>query len=167
MTLSPYGTHLPLLLKVVAATKGDVLELGIGSQSTPALHKAVTEQGRKLVSYDTDSHYIVQYGQQYGGPLHLFHWISDWDSAEIEKPWSVVLVDHRPARRRYRDAARVALFAEYVVCHDTELENDRFYRWGRAFKHFEFRYDDSLKPRTTILSNLNNLDWLKGDNNGI
>lgn len=158
---SPYGTHLPILLKVVAATKGDVLELGIGSQSTPALHKAVTEQGRKLVSYDTDSTYVAQYAKQYGGPLHTFHWISDWDSAEIEKPWSVVLVDHRPARRRYRDAARVALFAEYVVCHDTELENDRFYRWGRAFKHFEFRYDDNLKPRTTILSNLNNLDWLK------
>lgn len=165
--MNPYGTHLSLLLKVVAATMGDVLELGIGASSTPALHKLCVEQGRNLVSFDSDAHYVSQYSDQYRHPLHTFVWVNTWDAAQIEKPWSVVLVDHRPARRRYRDAARVAEFAEYVVCHDTETENDRFYRWNRAFKQYKFRYDDDRRPRTTVLSNFHDLSWLKeGETDG-
>lgn len=157
---SPYGTHLYLLQKVLAVTEGPILELGIGEHSTPVLHQFALK-GRKVVSYDSDQHYIQTYADKYRHPSHIFHWVSEWDAAEIERHWSVALIDHRPARRRYRDAARLAHYAEYVVCHDTEPEIDRFYKYDRAFKHFEHRFDDALRPRTTVLSNFHSLDWLK------
>ena len=158
-----YGTHLPWLIKAVEATTGPVLELGIGASSTPVLHRLCAQKGRLVVSYDSDSHYVEQYANLYRHALHRFHWVSEWDNADIERRWSVVLVDHRPARRRYVDAARVAEHAEYVICHDTEPERDKFYKWARAFKHYQFRFDDDGDPRTTILSNFHSLDWLKGD----
>lgn len=161
-----YGTHLALLVKLVQATEGPVLELGIGASSTPTLHRLCVAHGRKVVSYDSDAYYVEQYARQYSDNRHEFHWINDWDNADIEQRWSVVLVDHRPARRRYRDAARVARHAEYVVCHDTEPERDKFYKWDRAFKHFKHRFDDEKDPRTTVVSNFHSLEWLKGDTNG-
>lgn len=160
--IDPYGTHLPLLIKVVGASTGPVLELGIGTNSTPVLHRLCAEQGRLVVSCDTDVNYIERLGPEYSDKFHEFYWIEDWDKADIEKPWGVVLVDHRPARRRYRDAARVAPFSEFTVCHDTELHRDRFYRWQRAFRHYKFRFDDDGDPRTTVLSNFHDLEFLKG-----
>src|SRR6185503_2887686 len=118
--INKYGTHLPWLLKCVEATKGDVLELGIGSSSTPALHKICAEQNRRLDSYDTDVSYVDQYSKQYRHPRHSYWWISDWEQAAIDKPWSVVLIDHRPAARRRLDALRLKDVAEYIVIHDTE-----------------------------------------------
>lgn len=164
--MDKYGTHLPTLLRVVGATKGDVLELGIGSSSTPALHKLCLEQNRRLDSYDTDVHYVDQYSKQYRSPNHSYYWLNDWDSAHIEKPWSVVLIDHRPAIRRRTDAVRLKDFAEYIVIHDTEETIDRFYRFSSIWKHFAHIWHDDQIPRTSVVSNLNSVDWLKGDNNG-
>lgn len=157
-----YGTHLTLLRRVIDLTEGPILELGMGASSTPFLHD-YAKSGRKVVSYDSDAHYVEQYARQYRHSRHEFHWVNDWDNAEIEQRWSVVLIDHRPARRRYRDAARVAKYAEYVVCHDTEPERDKFYKWERAFKHFRHRFDDEGDPRTTVVSNLHDLEFLRGD----
>lgn len=164
-TNNPYGTHLPLLLKVVAATKGDVLELGIGSSSTPSLHKICAEQNRRLDSYDSDISFIDQFSKQYRSPKHSFYWISDWSMASIERPWSVVLIDHRPAIRRRVDVMRLADHAEYIVIHDTEPSIDRFYRFSSVFPRFKYIFHDGQIPRTSVVSNFTSLDWLKGDNN--
>ena len=147
-------------------TAGPVLELGIGTNSTPILHGLCAEKGRKVVSYDGDPDYVERFARDYTNALHEFRWIDDWDKADIEKSWSVVLVDHRPARRRYRDAARVASHAEYVVCHDTQESTDRFYKWNRAFRHYKYRFDDDGDPRTTVLSNFHDLEFLKGTHEG-
>jgi hypothetical protein len=159
--MNKYGTHLPILLKVVEATKGDVLEMGIGSSSTPALHKVCTEQGRRLDSYDNDPDYVQEYSRRFRHPLHSFFWISNWDAASIDKPWSVVLIDHKPAIRRRRDAVRLADHADYIVVHDTEPEIDRFYRFQSIFSRFKYTFHDEQIPRTTVLSNKCELDWLK------
>jgi hypothetical protein len=166
MMTNPYGTHLPILLKVVEATKGDVLELGIGSSSTPALHKICLEQNRRLDSYDMDVHYVDQYSRQHRSPNHSYYWIDDWSMAGIDRPWSVALIDHRPAARRRIDAVRLKDFAEYIVIHDTEPTIDRFYRFESIWKHFRHIFHDDQIPRTTVVSNFNSLDWLEGDNNG-
>lgn len=162
MVLDKYSTHLPLLLKVVCATSGPVLELGVGAGSTPALHRLCEKTGRKLVSYDTDEKYVKEYAKRFENSFHSFHLVGrdEWDSADIEKPWSVVLVDHRPARRRYVETLRLAPFAQYIVAHDTEIQINRFYRWDRAFRSMKFRYDDGGVPQTTVVSNFNPLGWL-------
>lgn len=164
---NPYSTHQNMLRKCIEATTGPVLELGVGEGSTPLIHELCAMKGRQVVSYDTDSVFFEMYRDRYQSALHEFNYIhhDDWDSAVIvrpDKPWSVVLVDHRPARRRQVEAGRVATMAEYVVCHDTEPENDRFYRWNRAFAKFRHRYDDtSQMPQTTVLSNFNDLTFLR------
>lgn len=165
--MNPYATHLPLLLKALAATSGDVLELGIGESSTPVLHEICRVQERRLVSIDSDPKFYEEYRGKYGSDLHSFYLADvDWDTVLSGKvivrselvPWSVVLVDHRPAKRRSNDAAWFAHMAKYVVCHDTEPENDRFYRWGKAFSAFKYRYDDvRVVPHTTVLSNEHDL----------
>lgn len=153
---SPYATHLPLLLRAVAATTGPVLELGIGEGSTPAIHDICTKQSRKIVSYDTDVKWIERYADKYTSDLHSFRYIARdaWDIADIDQPWSVVLIDHRPARRRRHEALRLANLAEFIVCHDTQLEIDRFYRYSTIWKEFKFVLHSEDVPRTTVLSNL-------------
>ena len=160
--MNPYSTHLTMLTKAIHATKGDVLELGVGDGSTPVLHRLCAAQGRRLVSMDNDAAYLERF-ESFRSPLHELILVDDWDNADIERPWSVVLVDHRPGARRKTDAARLAPFAEYVVCHDTDPERDRVYKFSRIYKFFKHRFDDdSQKPQTTVLSNFTTLDWMKG-----
>lgn len=156
--MNPYATHLRLLLVALAATEGDVLELGMGESSTPVLHEICRAMERNLVSYDTDPKYVDEYQRRYGPDSfqHVIHHCGreEWDKAEISKPWAVVLIDHKPAKRRYTETLRLAPYAQVIVCHDTQPENERVYQWGRAFKHFSFRHDDlTARPHTTIVSN--------------
>lgn len=158
--MNPYATHLSMLIKVVEASTGPVLELGAGDSSTPILHRLCSEQGRLLVSMDSDAKYLEQF-EHYRGTYHKLVLVENWSQADLFGPWSVVLVDHRPASKRRDSARRVAQSADYVVCHDTEPENDRFYHWYGAFNAFRYRYDDrAQKPYTTVLSNTKELDWL-------
>lgn len=153
---SPYATHLPLLLRAVVATTGPVLELGIGEGSTRALHAICEEQGRMLMSCETDVRWLKRFELDLTTRLHSFHHVErhEWERADIDHPWSVVLIDHRPARRRRHDALRLANLAEYIVCHDTEPEIDRFYRYSTIWKEFKFVLHSEDVPRTTVLSNL-------------
>lgn len=160
--LNKYATHLPLLLKCLAVTTGPVLELGMGESSTPVLHEICRAMNRNLVSYDTDPKFVDTYQRRYG-PDNFQHAIrhcgrEDWAKAAIDRPrsvpWSVVLIDHRPARQRRYEALRLRKFAEYIVCHDTEPEIDRFYRYSGIWPHFSFVLHSNEIPRTTVLSNL-------------
>ena len=101
-----WGTHLPLLIKAISMTTGDVLEIGMGLYSTPFLHWACFNK-RKLVSYDNDAEYFNM-NKQYEEGLHEVHFVDDWDSMDIEKPWDVVLVDHGPSERRIVDIKKLA-----------------------------------------------------------
>jgi preprotein translocase subunit YajC len=52
-----YGSHLPILIKLVEMTDGPILELGSGLFSTLFLHWACFLKKRKLVSYDNDEEF--------------------------------------------------------------------------------------------------------------
>jgi len=163
--LSKYSTHLTMLMKVVAVTTGPVLELGVGSGSTPALNRECAQKGRMVVSCDSDRKYLVKYADEYASGNHSFRLVGEWASEKIEQPWDVVLVDHRPAWRRRLDVARLANCAQYIVVHDTEPDIDRFYRFSRIWKYFRYIHHDQIIPRTTVLSNFHPLDWLKDGEN--
>ncbi len=160
---NPYSTHLPLLLACVRATTGPVLELGMGEGSTPALHDVCKEQGRHLVSYDTDLKYINHYSEKFAqAGSHDIIGIGreHWDKADIDRPWSVVLVDHKPAARRRHEVMRLKDLAEFIVIHDTEPDIDRFYRFSRIWKHFGGMalhygriFHDGQIPRTSVIAN--------------
>ncbi len=155
-----YGTHLPALIRTLSLTNGDVLELGTGVFSTPFLHYWCLLNKRKLVSYDNSAEWNgwVDY---YKGPYHEINYVDDWDKADIERPWDVVLVDHSPDFRRKVDIKRLANYAKYIVIHDTNKTYYHTYSYHEIYPLFKYRKiwkEDNR--RTDVLSNLVDLENL-------
>ena len=156
-----WGTHLPVLIKLVNMTSGDILELGTGLYSTPFLHWSCYSTKRKLVSYDTNVQYIKYMGE-YADTFHEVSLVKDWDDVNIEKSWDIVLVDQHPDSSRAKTAVRVANFAKYVVLHDSDLCNDLAYKYNEIYPLFKYRFDfKEVSPNTTILSNFVDLTDFK------
>jgi len=145
-----YGSHLSMLIPLIQKTSGDVLEIGMGFCSTPVIHELCRD--RKIVSYENHRG-IYDTFASYEAPWHEIHLIDNWDSMEIDKPWSIALIDHAPARRRRHDLMRLKDFADYIIIHDTEDEVDKYFRIKGRFRHFKFVKPNELIPQTTIVSN--------------
>lgn len=152
-----YGSHLPVLVKLLYITDGPVLELGSGWCSTPVMHWLCVPKKRLLVTYENDPgmHRIVH---QYNDEYHHVLLIDDWDNADIERQWDIAFIDHAPSERRKVDIARLSNFAKYVVVHDTSWKVEKHYQYSQIWGLFKYRYDyTDAKPYTTILSNYNDL----------
>lgn len=154
-----WGSHLPILMKVVRMTTGPVLELGIGLFSTPVLHWLCYETKRELVSYDQDRGYLKMF-RNYESNFHKILPVDDWDKIEIERPWDVVLVDHIDERRRF-DVARLAGYAKYILVHDANPEEDDRYQYSKVYPLFKYQYlYTKAAPSTMVLSNFEDLSKL-------
>lgn len=153
-----YATHLPVLMQAVRRTKGEVLELGAGLFSTPVLHWMCTIDMRQLTTYDNDPRFL-NWATRYDSEYHRVCHVEDWDEANIEWPWDVVLVDHSPSERRVTEIRRVANLAKYIVIHDSNGRWGRFYHYDTIFPLFKHQLNfDDVEPSTTVLSNLVSLD---------
>jgi hypothetical protein len=155
------GSHLPALIPAFHATTGVVLEMGIGWSSTPLLHWLCEANKRKLLSLETDEKWFNNF-TEYGNENHSLRLVKDWSCEKFgDTDWGLALIDHRPAKERANSAARLRYRAEIVMLHDSEPEIDRFYRYGRAYKHFKYVYQyDKVKPHTAILSNFIDVERL-------
>lgn len=150
-----YASHLPVLMKVVSITTGDVLELGTGIYSTPILNAMCCPHKRHVVSYDNDQGYLDKLGiSSFAGEYHKVILVDDWDKIEIERPWDVAFIDHGPADRRKIETRRLANFARYVIVHDSDGRNEKHYDYKSVYPLFQYRYDYvAVRPHTTVLSN--------------
>lgn len=147
-----YGTHLPVLLAAVARTTGSVLELGVGSFSTPVLHW-LCRPARRLVSCETDPKYY-HWAAGYRSNWHEVLCLESWDAAPVDQPWDVVLVDHSPPERRAVEINRLAGQARFIIAHDSNGRYDRFYHYSTVFPSFKYRWTFAeVEPSTTVLSN--------------
>lgn len=152
-----WASHYPLLIKVMQITSGDVLELGMGMASTPLLHWLCFDTGRNLISYENNKKYYDMH-IRFHKDWHKIHFVEDWNKIDIIKPWSVALVDHSPARRRREDLKKLANCSQFVIIHDTQPEDNRFYRYERIWPMYKYRYDYTKdKPWTSVVSNFVNL----------
>lgn len=153
-----WGSHLPVLNKILNISSYDVLELGMGLYSTPFLHW-VCFPDRKLVSYENDKEcYHMNF--QYNKGLHEVYCVNDWEDAEIMRKWDVVFIDHSPSQRRIVEIKKLANLANYIIVHDTQ-RNKKFCDFESVFSDFKYRYDYTLAtPRTTVLSNFKDLTLL-------
>lgn len=148
-----WTTHMPMLIKVVQETDGSILELGSGLFSTPLLHWLCAEKRRKLMTYE-DNEEFFEFAKKFKSRSHSVKLIKDWNEADIERKWSVVLIDHS-INRRVIDALKVKDLADFVVLHDTE---DPVYQYEKVWPHFKYRYDWKFcKPWTTVVSNFKDL----------
>uniref|UniRef100_A0A6H1ZSI1 Methyltransferase n=1 Tax=viral metagenome TaxID=1070528 RepID=A0A6H1ZSI1_9ZZZZ len=154
------GSHLPVLIKLVLMTEGPILELGTGFFSTPVLHWLCAEKKRTLVSYESSAKYI-EVAKNYLADFHEIHLVEDWAKIDISQHWNIVLIDHGPGPQRKVEFARVANNADYVVVHDSEPNNDKYYKYSEVAPLYKYRYDyDKLYPNTSVFSNFKNLSNL-------
>jgi hypothetical protein len=161
--MARYGSHLPVLIKLVGMTDGPVLELGMGFNSSPFLHWSCVPHNREIVSYDADAVYfrflrVTNFG--YGS--HKVVLVDKWEDAPIERPWDVVFIDVSPDEMRGECARRVANYAKFVVLHDTEPEAVEKCGYDKIFPLFKYRFDYKVrKPYTSVLSNFVDVRELK------
>ncbi|MBP7119388.1 hypothetical protein KBA63_04870 [Candidatus Woesebacteria bacterium] len=161
MTLSGnYGTHLAPLIQAVNKTDGDILEIGLGIFSTPYLHYQSFLSKRNLTSIDNVEGWVNRFksshvsGHMYEGPYHKLITVNNWNEADIEKPWDVVLIDHSPSERRIEEVKRLANLAKYIIIHDSNPRKDREYHYSQIYPLFKYRTDwtGDANP-ATVLSN--------------
>ena len=117
-----WSSHLPALMGCVAATKGMVLEIGVGHFSTPVLHAVLGIMNRQLVSVENDSEWSSTMSGLFDGEHHRLIFTGDYrrEIAQlIHQKWSVVLIDHFPAGKARADSFQALLPAsEFIIVHD-------------------------------------------------
>jgi hypothetical protein len=145
-----YGTHLVPLIAAVMATKGDVLELGMGDFSTPMLHELLKRTDRLLVSIENDKEWFKNFSDL-GNDKH-FLYNSKYNIVITNLNFSVVLVDNAPAEDRINAIQHYMNDTEIFVVHDTDKMD--YYGYTEAFKQFKYtKTYERYKKSTTLLSN--------------
>lgn len=151
MKINPeQASHLTYLIDLVKKTDGPVLELGIGFGSTPVLHELC--RNRRLVSYENKPHFFEQFSK-YAAPWHEMRFVNSWEDAEVERPWSVALVDQWPGLARRESLLKLRNWADFIIIHDTELRHNRFYHVRDVIRSFKYRVTyKQFEPYTSIVS---------------
>lgn len=156
-----YGSHIPILVRILGMTNGAVLEMGGGWCSTPVLHWLCAPKQRYLLTLDDNPDIIRTFiGCQ--SPNHTIWMVDDWDKVPIDREWDVVLIDHAPSERRKVDIKRLKDLAKYIVVHDTYWKQEKHYHYKEIYPLFKYRFDYfDVYPYSTVLSNLVDLKDLK------
>ncbi len=153
-----YGSHLPVLMAAVQNTRGDILELGCGTFSTPYLHAVCVIEKRRVLTLDNDRRWLDYFTKDYTSEKHHFELITNWGRAKIDQKWDVVLVDHAPAERRIVEIKRLAQLAKYIIIHDSNGRYEKDYHYSRIYPLFRYQLDyTKSQPSTTVLSNFTRL----------
>lgn len=158
------STHFPLLMKMVNHTTGAILELGSGLFSTPLLHWMCFEKQRHLITVERHAHYM-DFAKRFDiGNHHVFHIKQVEKSSFPDAVYTIVFIDHSPKRPRTRgdDAMLFIEKCRYMVLHDAGKDGKSKYGYEQLYPHFKYRYDwEGAVPHTTVLSNIDDLEWLK------
>jgi hypothetical protein len=154
------GSHLPVLMKLLAETTGPVLEMGCRMYSTPYLHWACFATQRPLVTIEGSPEWWA-WAKQYESPWHQVICAENWDQVDLSRAWSIAFVDHSPNERRWQDILRLT-HAEYVVAHDAENSQGGKYQYARVHGAFRYRtkYTQAPGPFTAIFSNVHDVRGL-------
>jgi len=154
------ATHVPILTHIVLHTTGAILEFSCGYYSTLLLHELAGK--RQLLTLENNKEWFDRF-KCLQNKWHSFKFVNDWEqfTEPLKQNWDVVFIDHSPAIRRKEDIIRLRGKAEYIVVHDASRP---LYQYDDAFSLFKYRFDYisfEVEPWTTVLSNKNNLDFLK------
>lgn len=145
-----WGSHLSPLLACVCATRGPVLELGIGHFSTPILHAVCENLGRRLVSVEDNEEWFSAF-TKYSKGSHVVV-LKDYDAIATEN-WGVVFIDNSPGGiRRKTDFVRFIKSSDYVVVHDYELDNKEAIQPILDGGKINYVVYDEYRPPTLVAS---------------
>lgn len=156
-----WGSHIPLLIKVIEHTVGDVLELGMGWYSTPLLHWMCSDMKRNLYSYENNKGYFDLF-QNGLNEFHKTYLIDSYEGIGVDKNWGVVFIDINPMEIRAPLALSLSKCADTIVVHDSEYREEKFYHYRELlYPAFKYRYDyTKFRPNTSVFSNFNSLEFL-------
>jgi hypothetical protein len=156
-----YGSHLPVLIKIVSITTGSIVEFGSGINSTIFLHWVCHSTGRKLLTLESEWEYHKHF-RRLRCDYHTLGHVKRWNDKLAEGKWSVVFIDHHPKEHRKNaselrshDAIRF-VDSEYVIMHDSN-----HYDYSKVYPHFKYKYEyTKATPNTVVLSNVHDLSSL-------
>lgn len=129
---STWNNHLVFMWLALEATKDNklpVAEFGSGS-STPILRQYCLDNNRPFVSFDNNKEWAEKTGSTF---------IEDWDTADIYKDYSVVLIDEAPGEHRHKTAAILKDKAVILTLHDSETNGGGQYFYEKIFPLFQHR----------------------------
>lgn len=153
-----WGSHMPVLMRLMEMTEGDVLELGTGMYSTPFLHYACMLQGRHLVSYENNPEYFNTY-KDYNCPWHEVIFVDDFNKAGIRRKWGFAFIDTNPEEIRKDLALKIANWARVIALHDSNANVDNVTHYSEIRPLFRKYFDyTGQSPHTLVLSNFKNTD---------
>jgi hypothetical protein len=155
---SNYNSHLPLLWEALEATKGLVIEMGMGHGSTPFLSEYCEQRDRELISYENDRGWLEKFSKY----THTMQFVTDWNLVSIANNFaSVVFIDHAPGERRKYDIAAFSNKAEIIVAHDTEPAADHGYQMRAELAKFKycFEYETNGAWATAVSNFINITKW--------
>lgn len=172
-----YGSHFPVLAAMLAATRGPVLEMGSGIDSTPMLSLMCRMMNRPLTTYETSGEWHSKLS-----PLFTHEWVlaggdpdrfrhegafeKEWPFAS--RTWGLAFVDFYPGEAR-KDAIRLLSDkADVIVVHDAECDGRHGgggnYQYDLVTPLFKsVAYYRIMKPVTLVLSNRMEVKFERGE----
>lgn len=162
--MDAFSTHQPVVIHMLnTIIEGDVLEFGMGWNSTPLMHLICGLQGRNLLSIDTDPDWFKKF-TNFESPWHHVEVVAqgpiyDGSHDMFKRRYAIAFVDAAPAQIRQPVIERIKDVADYVIVHDSECtfqgrQNVYAYDFS-MYKHvLHFR---PMNPATSVLSNLDEI----------
>ena len=155
------ASHLPILIRVIEASQGDMMEIGTGYYSTPIFHLMAQMTERHCYSYENNPEWYEK-AKKYESEYHHIILIDDWNKLPSGKRWGIVFVDQSPSQSRRVAIAKYANSADYIVAHDSEIDRQPLYHLERTLLTFKYRFDyKKLVPNTSVVSNFYDLKFLE------
>lgn len=147
-------SYYPLLFKALEATKGFVLEFGMGYGSTPLLNEYCKKNQRYLFSFDYNEEWRVKFNpilNKYHSSELVTYWPSVYDKY---KDAGVIFIDQSPGEERKETILAYKYTKGILVIHDTEKASDHGYQMRQHFKHFKYIVEvNTVGTGATALSN--------------
>ena len=167
-TIEAYGSHQPFLINLLnTITEGDVLEFGVGNQSTPIMHTICEHQGRNLLSLEYSKEWINRFDYLRSEKHEIKNFALNDLYTLRKRHFAIALIDGEPRILRQALIHLLKNNVDYFLVHDTqellfseEYINSRsdcvFYDYDfSGFKHVFYNVYFHL---STILSNLDEIN---------
>lgn len=139
--MSGWSSYLPLLFQALESTEGEVVELGMGSASTPKLHQYCLEAKRMLTSYDSDIEWYRKF-EHLRKSGHAIEYTQNWLEPLQSHKYTigVLFSDEAPGEQRKYNIAMFSQTARIIVVHDSEAKSDGGYLFSLLEDHHLFKY---------------------------
>ncbi|MBI9087014.1 MAG: hypothetical protein JEZ11_25695 [Desulfobacterales bacterium] len=151
-----FATHQPVLYSAVQRSKGPVAEFGCGYGSTPLLHKFCAEQGRPVVTFESNAEWIDKIRAEFASDTHWFIEVEDWETI-VRHPivqqtdWGLLFVDQAPFEARLWTVKALGDLPAYFVIHDCDYfpEHGLF---GTAHRKLAGPHDTGIRTYDDVFS---------------